>query len=122
MNWVLAVVVCILLVETALRLPFGASAAGVARAGAKAIRVVRAKAISDHWKEKALAAYAKATFLSSLRLAVLLAVFLAIAAVLVLVFDRISGGFQDFILGWLGIGFTIVFASLYYTLRKRLPP
>ncbi len=34
--------------------------------------------------------------------------------------DPISGGFQSFILGWRGIGFSIVFASLYLTVRKLI--
>jgi len=120
LNWFLTAILCVVLVELALRLPFAAVAAGVSKSGGKAIRVIRAKAVSDHWKEKALAAYARITFLSSIKLAGLLVVLLAIAAGLVVALEQISGGFQSFILGWRGIGFSIVFASLYLTVRKSI--
>ena len=120
MNWFLTAILCVLLVELALRLPFADVVAGVSKSGGRAVRVVRAKAVSDHWKEKALAAYAQTTFLSSIKLAGLLVVLLTIAAVLVAALEQISGGFQSFILGWRGIGFSIVFASLYLTVRKLI--
>ena len=120
MNWFLTAILCVLLVELALRLPFAAVVAGVSKSGGRAVRVVRAKAVSDHWKGKALAAYAQTTFLSSIKLAGLLVVLLTIAAVLVAALEQISGGFQSFILGWRGIGFSIVFASLYLTVRKLI--
>ena len=90
----------------------------MSKSGGKAVRVVRAKTVSDHWKEKALAAYAQTTFFSSIKLAGLLIVLLTIAAVLVVALEQISGGFQSFILGWRGISFSIVFASFYLTVRK----
>ena len=120
MNWLLTGLLCILLVELALRLPFAAVVAAVSKSSARAVRVVRAKAVSDHWKEKALAAYARTTFLSSMKLAALLAVLLTFAAVLVVALEQVSGGFQSFILGWRGIGFSIVFASFYLMARKAI--
>ncbi len=120
MNWFLTAILCILLLELALRLPFTDVVAGVSKSSGGAVRVVRAKAVSDHWKEKALAAYAQATFLSSIKLAGLLIVLLTIAAVLVVALEQISGGFQSFILGWRGISFSIVFASFYLTVRKSI--
>ncbi len=120
LNWFLTAILCVLLVELALRLPFAATLAAVSRTGVRAVRVIRAKAVSDHWKEKALAAYAQITFLSSIKLAGLLAVLLAVAAVLVVALEQISSGFQSFILGWHGIAFSIVFASLYLKVRKSI--
>lgn len=120
MNWFLTAIFCVLLVELALRLPFAAAVAGMSRSGGKAIRVIRAKAVSDHWKEKALAAYAQVTFLSSIKLAGLLVVLLAVAMVLAVTFEQVSRGFQSFILGWRGIAFSIVLASLYLKVRKSI--
>ena len=120
MNWLLTAILCVLLVEFALRLPFAAVVAAVSKTGGRAFRVVRAKTVSDHWKEKALAAYAQTTFFSSIKLAGLLVVLLTIAAVLVVALEQISGGFQNFILGWRGIVFSIVFASFYMTVRKSI--
>ena len=120
MNWILTAILCVPLVEIALRLPFTATVAQAGASGAKAMRVVRSRAISDHWKEKAMAAYARRTFLASLKLAGLLAVLLGVAAILVLLFERVARGFPEFLLGWRGIGFSVVFASLYYAVRKSL--
>ena len=120
MNWFLTLILCILLAELALRLPFAAAVSGLARSGGKAVRVVRAKAVSDHWKEKALAAYAQTTFLSSIKLAGLLAILLAVAAVLVGAIEQVFGGYQIFILGWRGIASGILFASLYLAVRKEI--
>ena len=119
MNWLLTAIVCVLLVELAVRLPFATTVAGLSRSSSRAFSVVRARA-SDHWKEKAMAAYARLTFLSSIRLAGLLAVLLLAAAILVLVFEQISGDFRSFILGWRGIVSGLAFASLYLTARKAI--
>ncbi|SON56849.1 hypothetical protein HDIA_3308 [Hartmannibacter diazotrophicus] len=120
MNWLLTAILCVLLVELAVRLPLAGAVLGVSGASKRAARVLRAKAISDHWKEKAMGAYARATFASTLKLAGLLIVILAIAFALVLLFEQISSGFESFILGWWGIGFSLVFATLYFSLRKVL--
>ena len=120
MNWFLTAILCVLLVELALRLPFAAVVAAVSKTGGRAFRAVRAKAVSDHWKEKAMGAYAQNTFFSSVKLAGLLVVLLTIATVLVLALEQVCDGFQSFILGWRGIGFSIAFASLYLTARKSI--
>lgn len=120
MNWFLTAILCVLLVELALRLPFASTISEVIRSIEKAFHVIRAKAVSDHWKEKALAAYAQITFFSSIKLAGLLVVLLTIAAGLVVALGQISGGFESFILGWRGISFSIVFASLYFKVRSTV--
>jgi hypothetical protein len=120
LNWVLTVVLCALLVEVALRLPFLPVLRALSRASGKAVQVIRTSAISDHWKEKAVAAYARITFLSTLQLAGFLVVLLGPAVVVVIAFDHVWSGFEDFILGWLGIGCSVVAATGYYWLRKVL--
>jgi hypothetical protein len=120
LNWLLTALLCVLLVELALRLPFASIVTGLTRSGGKAVHVVRAKAVSDHWKEKALGSYAQTTFVSSIKLAGLLLVLFAIAALVVVALDQFADGFQGFILGWRGIGFSIVAASVYLTLRNAI--
>ncbi|SLN70780.1 hypothetical protein [Oceanibacterium hippocampi] len=120
MNWLLTAVLCVILVELVIRLPFVAATAGIRRSGGRALHVVRAAGISDHWKEKAMAAYARATFLSSMKLAGLLIAVLAVAYLMVLAFEQGLPGFQDFILGWLGLVFSALFASAYAALRWRV--
>lgn len=96
MSWFLTALLCVLLVELALRLPFAATVAVLSKSGARAVHVVRAKSVSDHWKEKALAAYAQTTFLSSLKLAGLLLLLVALATLAVVALDPIFDGFQRF--------------------------
>lgn len=120
MNWILTALLCIILVEAAIRLPFQTTIAGVSRSGRRALRVMQASTVSDHWKEKAMAAYARTTFLSSLGLAGLLLVLLIPAALMVGVLDRVSEGFQSFLFGWRGIGLSVVFALTYLMLRSAI--
>lgn len=67
-----------------------------------------------------MAAYARTTFLMSLKLAVLLVILLSIAIVIVLGFDIANPGYETFILTWAGIGASVVFATGYYMARKAL--
>lgn len=120
MNWVLTVLLCAVLVEVLIRLPLARPIEQLARSGSSALHVMTAKAVSDHWKEKAMGAYARATFMGTLKVAILLAFWLGVAVVLVLGLDLLSGGFQAFLLSWKGIGFTIVAGSLYAVARRAL--
>jgi len=76
--------------------------------------------VSDHWKEKAMLAYAGMMFSCSLKLAGWLLFLGAGAVLLIITFDQISRGFSSFIVSWQGIGLSIVFASLYLAVRKLL--
>ncbi len=120
MNWIFNLVLCVALVELAMRLPFGPTIADLGRAGRKALHVVGSKAISDHWKEKAVGAYSRTTFLSALKLAGLLVVLFGAAALLVVAFDFVAAGFESFMLGWVGITGSVVLAGLYFLVRKRI--
>ena len=120
MNWALSVVLCVFLLELALRLPFAGIVARASQSGSKALRVVRAKAVSDHWKEKALISYAQTTFRCSIQLAVLLAIVLAAAILLAIALEQFHVGFQSFLLGWRGICFSILVASLYVAMRRSV--
>lgn len=120
MNWLLAALLCILLVEIALRLPFGPALGAVSRSSQRAARVVRSRQISDHWKEKAMGAYARATFGGTLKLAVLVAAVFGPAAVLVLAAEHLGAkGFSAFLFSWAGLGFTLIFACIYAWIRMK---
>jgi hypothetical protein len=116
LNWFLTAVFIVPLVELALRLPFATALKALSRAGARAVQVVRANAISDHWKEKAMAAYAQKTFLSSVKLAFLMIVLFGVAVILVVALESVASGFQD----WRGIAISIVFAGLYLKARGAI--
>jgi hypothetical protein len=120
LNWLLAAVLCVVLVEIAVRLPFAPVMADVSRTGVRSMRVLRSSRISDHWKEKVMLAYSGRMFRASMRLAGILIVLFGIAALIVWGFDAISGGFFHFMLSWQGILATLVLASLYFVARKRI--
>ena len=120
MNWLLTIVFCAVLVELVLRLPFLDPLRALRWSSNRAMRVVTAKAVSDHWKERAMGAYARKTFVASVKIAGLLAVVLGAATLLVLALDRLSEGFQAFVLSWAGLGSSVVVSSLYVVARRAV--
>jgi hypothetical protein len=120
MNWFLAALFYIFIIEVALRLPFASVLRRLVSTSSKAVHVIQADAISDHWKEKAMSAYAKSTFVSSLFIGLLLAFLLAIATLLTLTTEYFSSGFQEFILSWIGILFGLGFSVVYVIIKKSL--
>ena len=67
-----------------------------------------------------MAAYAKVTFVSTMKLAGLLGGIFILAWVVVIAFERFSSGFVDFLFSWLGLGFSVVFASLFAVMRRAI--
>ena len=122
MNWLLTVVLCVMLVEVALRLPFSKSLSMLTRSNMRALKVLRTKHVSDHWKEKAMGAYARKTFTCSSQIGLYLGIVLAIAAAVVFGFDLMVPGFAAFILSWTGIVLSLVAASLYFFGRRIVCP
>ena len=103
-----------------MRLPLLRAAGGVVRAGRKAGRVLGARGVSDHWKEKAMGAYARQSFVSTGLLALLLGLILGLAALLVLGFGLIAPGFAGFLLGWQGLLFSLLCASAWAWARQAM--
>ncbi|MGR3762394.1 hypothetical protein ACUXV3_20010 (plasmid) [Roseobacteraceae bacterium NS-SX3] len=68
MIWAAVALITICLTELFLRLPLVAAARSVLDTSRRAARVMRARAISDHWKEKAVQAYAGLMLKAGLRL------------------------------------------------------
>jgi hypothetical protein len=110
----------VILVEIGLRLPFLPVVAVIAGTGKRGMHVMMSKSISDHWKEKVMLAYSGRMFRATLKLATLLIVLFGGAGVIVWLLDHLGTGFASFILGWQGIFATLVLASLYFILRKRI--
>lgn len=118
MNWLLTFLLCVLLVEIAVRLPLGQTLMQLVGSSRAALRTVQAKNVSDHWKEKAMFAYAVRTFSSTGRLAVLLGVLFGCAALVVWGFNWVKPGFFAFLIGGWGIVASILFATLYMKSRS----
>ncbi|MEZ5823252.1 MAG: sulfotransferase [Geminicoccaceae bacterium] len=121
MNWAAAAVLSVLVVEIVVRLPLAGLLHKTRRTAELALWTLRARHVSDHWKEQVMVAYAGRMFACSFMLAFWLLLVAAIVTGFVLAVDLPVPGFSSFILGWQGIIATLVAASLYLSLRKHLP-
>lgn len=65
-----------------------------------------------------MGAYAQSTFKATVQLAFLLGAWIALAVGLVALLNRLHPSFQSFLLGWIGILFSIVAGTVYAMARK----
>ncbi len=86
----------------------------------KALHILTAKSVSDHWKEKVMLAYARSLFTSTIKLGVFLVIIGIVAFLLILGFDFLGATVGDFIVSWIGILFSILVAIIYLRIRKFL--
>ena len=84
----------------------------------KALHTLAAKSVSDHWKEKVMLVYACSLFKSTMKLCGFLVTVGAVVALLMFGFDFFGAPIGDFILSWIGMLFSIVAATTYFTIRK----
>jgi len=122
MNWLATIAysaILIVLTELLLRLPLREQVSKAARVASRAQHTMMAKGISDHWKERALLAYAGKLFRSTLSLAITLGSFFGVAAILILLADLAGIVERNFVFGWKGIAYSAVFATLYASARTQ---
>ncbi|MCS6987477.1 MAG: sulfotransferase [Sphingomonadaceae bacterium] len=119
LHLVAAAALSILLVELVRCLPLGHAATSTLETVGRSLQLVGNPRISDHWKERALAAYARVTLQGVARIGLMLALVLGVATLLVLGVERLAPGFLRFMLGWGGIAATLVLASLWAVGRRR---
>jgi len=84
----------------------------------KALHTLGAKSVSDHWKEKVMLVYACSLFKSTMKLCGFLVTVGAVVALLMFGFVFFGAPIGDFILSWIGMLFSIVAATTYFTIRK----
>ena len=118
MNWVLTTVLCIVLIEFVVRIPLRAIVSDINTVVRKALHILGANSVSDHWKEKVMLAYASTLFASTMKLAGFLVAVGTVAILLIFVFDYLGATIGDFIVSWTGILFSIVVATIYFAIRK----
>ncbi|MDQ2091596.1 sulfotransferase [Marimonas arenosa] len=110
----------LILVQIALRLPLGQAIGAITGPSLRSVAVLRARGISDHWKERAMKLYAWRTLKGvawfTAQLLLLAAVALGIGAVIAAVVP----GFVDFSIGFQGIVVTLVVAVLWLWVLKAL--
>lgn len=118
MTWILTTVLCIIVIEFAVRIPLPAVISEIGIVARKALHILGAKSVSDHWKEKAILSYAGSLFLSTMKLGALLLAIAAVALLLIFIFDHSGVRIGAFIVSWTGIVFSVIVATAYYTMRK----
>lgn len=119
MNWALALILVALTIEAARHLPIFRALSDVRAIGQKALAVMQTDGVSDHWKEKAMAAYASKMFRATGVLAgLLLALFAGIAG-LAIIFDFVAPGYVSFLLGWPGLTFATIAGCGYLIVRQK---
>jgi uncharacterized membrane-anchored protein len=120
MNWALTTILCIVLIELLARLPLLPALWEIDRVARKAVRTLAAKRISDHWKERVLLVYARSLFVSSMKLAAVMAVAGMVAVIFVLASDSLGAAVGDFVASGTGLLFSLVVAALYFKIRKHV--
>lgn len=118
MSWGLAAVFSVLMAELLLRAPLSGPLARVRDTSRKALRLVRSRAISDHWKERAMARYALTMAGCTAQLTALLLALAGVGLAFILLADRVVGGFSTFLLRLDVVLFTVLAATGYILVRK----
>lgn len=119
MKWVLLILFSALVAETLIRLPILRFAGQIVSISGRSVKTMQAAGVSDHWKEKAMGAYALRTLKST---AGLFASFLGlglVAAIVVFGAEQVATGFTAFLLSWTGILASTAAATLFAVARSR---
>jgi hypothetical protein len=106
--------------ELALKSPLRQILTSLSLVAGKAAHVVIAKAVSDHWKQKAILAYAKQIFILTVKLALLLLGLAGALIMLVAISDFFVPATKDFLFGLNGIILSLVTTVAYLKLRSLL--
>ena len=118
--WLLVVVAAVLASEALLRLPIVAKIKAVSEASQKAMRVLKSRRISDHWKERVLPAYAKRIGFGSVAFFVMLCAGLLPVLVVGLVYPGGLAAWAEALLRPLVILVLCVVSLGYIWVRSRL--
>jgi hypothetical protein len=106
--------------ELGLRLPFAELRRKMQVTLSKSLRTMRAPAVSDHWKQRALLFYSGITFRVALNLLGCVAVLAAAAGLGVLSIGLVIPNFDAVTLSITGVVSIVLTATLYLLLRLRL--
>ena len=118
MNWILTGVLCIVLIEFVVCIPFRDVILEIFMIAQKALHTLSSKVISDHWKEKVMLIYAGKLFVSTIKLAVFIVLIAIVAMMFIFVADFFGAQIGDFIVTWFGILYSIIIATIYLKMRK----
>lgn len=117
---VATVPLAIAMTELGLRLPFAEPRRKMQAAFSKSMRTMRAAAVSDHWKQRALLSYSGITFRATLSLLCNVAFLAAAAASAVLLIGLAIPNFDAVTFSVPGMLLIFLTATIYMSLRLRL--
>ncbi|MEJ2033378.1 MAG: hypothetical protein P8Y63_10150 [Deltaproteobacteria bacterium] len=86
----------------------------------KALHIMGAKSVSDHWKEKVVLAYSRSLFSLTMKLAAFLAIIGATGILFVYTSSLINDTIIHFIISQGGILLSMAVAGIYLSIRKFL--
>jgi len=113
------VVSTIVIIELVHRSTIASTSKNLQNISQKTVSTVQSNKISDHWKQKAILAYACKIFLTSTKLLANL-LFIFSPVILLLLIDTTMGtSFMRSFTSWLGIGLCSGVAIAYWQIRKR---
>jgi len=113
-NHIILFIICALCVEIFINCKFIYVLNSILNTTRKVTKIIPQQNISDHWKERAIPAYALKIMTSSLRIFLILLVMI----ILFVIADYIFKGFVIHALSLFGIMESIIFAFIYIFLRK----
>ena len=116
MNHIILFIICALCVEIFINCKFIYVLNSILNITRKVTKIIPQQNISDHWKERAIPAYALKIMTSSLQIFLILLVMI----ILFIVADYMFEGFVMHALTLFGIMESIIFAFVYFFLRKFL--
>jgi hypothetical protein len=119
-QWALLAIATIAAVELVVRLGIGGTIRRLLAVVRKVLRIMKSDTISDHWKERAMLAYAGQMFSASLMLLAMLLLAVAPFAILAALGAWIGMPFFALLLSGTGVLFSIAIACAYLPLRRRL--
>lgn len=102
-----------------MRLPIIATVRRSSALATKSATLINADKISDHWKERALPAYAGALFGQTLKLSLLIIVAFAPVVAALLIAPLLDAPLMDLLVSLPGIGLSIAAAGVYAFVRLR---
>jgi len=120
MDIVIIAVCCVIVVELLLYTRFVSAVRDIKLVYNKTTYVLGSKAISDHWKEKALKKYAGNIFLITLRILLKLVIIFSPFIAAILIAEHTSSQIDRIIYTPWGIIGTTVFAAGYGIVRKNI--
>jgi hypothetical protein len=119
-QWALLAIATIAAVELVVRLGIGSTIRRLLAVVRKVLRIMKSDTISDHWKERAMLAYAGQMFSASLMLLAMLLLAVAPFAILAALGAWIGMPFFALLLSGTGVLVCIAIACAYLPLRRRL--